>query len=294
MTTARPPRRRLLRLSERSLLGNGLSVSPVCLGQVADPAVVPAAFNAGINFFFVSADMHWPHYEGIRRGLAELLARGKDRRDRVVVAGACYPTQPEFNVMPFAELVEAVPGLGRLDVLLAGGVYAGDLAGRWPVYQQHRRQRFLECRAVGCTFHERAAAADALQGRAVDIAFIRYNAAHPKARQEVFPRVPGRPRPLLFNFKSTLGYRTPAQVARLGLPPGACWQAHPSDHYRFALTPPEMDGVLVSLRSVREVEDLAAALGRGALLEEEEQYLMGLAAALPGAGRPQADEHFTE
>jgi hypothetical protein len=282
MTTSGPPRRRLPRLSDRLPLGDGLSVSPACLGMVADPAVVPAAFDAGINFFFVSADMHWPHYEGTRRGLAELLARGHGLRDRVVVAGVCYPTQPEFNVAPFAELVEAVPGLGRLDVLLAGGVYAADFAARWPVYQQHRREHCQGCRAVGSTFHDRAAAAAALEGRAVDIAFIRYNAGHPKARHEVFPRVPGRPRPLLFNFKSTLGYRTPAQVAQLGLPPGACWQALPSDHYRFALTPPEMDGVLVCLRSAREVEDLVSALQRGGLLKEEEQYLIDLAAALPG------------
>src|SRR6059058_6236261 len=64
-----------------------LEVSPFCVGIVGDPKTVPAAFDAGINFFFVTADMHWPLYEPTRRGLADLLARGPGTRDRVVVAG---------------------------------------------------------------------------------------------------------------------------------------------------------------------------------------------------------------
>src|SRR4051812_39900076 len=62
---------------DRLPLGDcGLKVSPFCLGMVGEPATVPAAFDAGVNFFFVTADMHWPLYEMTRRGLADLLARG--------------------------------------------------------------------------------------------------------------------------------------------------------------------------------------------------------------------------
>ena len=106
------------RLGDRLALGSdGLRVSPFCLGIVGEPATVSAAFDAGVNFFFVTADMHWPLYEHTRRGLADLLARGRGVRDKVVVAGVCYPTQPEFCAMPFEELAAAVPGLKTLDVL---------------------------------------------------------------------------------------------------------------------------------------------------------------------------------
>jgi len=55
------------------LSGAGLRVSPFCLGRTASADTVVAAYEAGINFFFVTADLHWPLYDGIRRGLAKPL-----------------------------------------------------------------------------------------------------------------------------------------------------------------------------------------------------------------------------
>src|SRR5438105_15757078 len=34
----------------------------------ARPDTVLRAFDRGMNFFFVTADMHWPYYEGMRQG----------------------------------------------------------------------------------------------------------------------------------------------------------------------------------------------------------------------------------
>src|SRR5262245_19971481 len=172
-------------LTDRFPLGSaGLQVSPFGLGMVGDPAAVPAAFDAGINFFFITADMHWPLYEQTRRGLADLLARGGDIRDRLVVAGVCYPTQPEFCMAPFEELVRAVPGLKRLEVRVAGGAYAQEFNVRQPVYAEHRTTAPAGNRAVGATFHDRLAATAAVREEKVDIAFIRYNPGHSGARRD--------------------------------------------------------------------------------------------------------------
>src|ERR1051326_8362214 len=103
--------------ADRIALAGGLEVSRYCLGTVEDPAAVLAAFDAGINFFFVSADLHWPRYADLRRGLDQLLARGGGIRDRIVVAAVSYATQPEFCTMPFEELLEETPRLERLDIL---------------------------------------------------------------------------------------------------------------------------------------------------------------------------------
>jgi hypothetical protein len=253
--------------------------------MVGDPEVVSAAFDAGVNFFFVSADMHWPLYENTRRGLADLLARGGGVRDRVVVAGVCYPTQPEFCTAPFEELVAAVPGLNSLDVLLAGGAYGWEFDRRLPVFEEHRRVGFLGNRAVGATFHDRQAARAAVQVRQVDVAYLRYNPGHAGARRDVFPHLPARPRPLVFGFKSTFGYVPPARMAEFGLPAADYWQPSITDHYRFALTPPEMDGLLIALRSPGEVAALGAALEHGPLTEEEEEYLMDVAGVAQGKAR---------
>jgi hypothetical protein len=163
----------------RLVLGDqALRVSPFCLGIVRSPETVSAAFDAGINFFFVTADMHWPLYEATRRGLQALLARGPSIRDQIVVAGVCYPTQPEFCSAPFQELLSAIPGLDRLDVLIAGGAYAGEFADRLPVYLDHRQRGFVGARAIGATFHDRTAALTAIKQECLDIALIRYNPDH--------------------------------------------------------------------------------------------------------------------
>jgi hypothetical protein len=290
MSTTARPRRSLPCPADRLPLGTGgLQVSPFCLGIVGAPATVTAAFDAGVNFFFVSADMHWPLYEATRQGLAELLARGRGVRDQVVVAGVCYPTQPEFCTMPFEELIAAVPGLGRLDVLLAGGAYGGEFGRRQPVYAEHRRRGSFGNRATGATFHDRQAAREALNETALDISFIRYNPGHAGARRDVFPHLPQAPRPLLYGFKSTSGYVSPARMASLGLPGPDYWHPAITDHYRFALTPRQMDGLLIALRTPAEVAALAAAMEQGLLTEEEEAYLMDVAGVARGEARVAPD-----
>src|SRR5687768_762690 len=97
--------------SDRLQLGaSELMVSPFCIGIVQSAEAVLLAYERGINFFFVTCDMHWPKYESLRRGLKELLCK-RGLRDQIVVAGVCYPTQPEFCTRPFEELLEAVPNL---------------------------------------------------------------------------------------------------------------------------------------------------------------------------------------
>src|SRR6266540_1673365 len=78
MYTLKPPRLTLPKLTDRLTLGeDGLRVSPFCLGLVGSDDTACAAFDSGINFFFLSADLHWPLYESARLGLEKLLARGR-------------------------------------------------------------------------------------------------------------------------------------------------------------------------------------------------------------------------
>jgi hypothetical protein len=220
------PRTLLPKSTDRLPLGDsGLRVSPCCVGIVRDPKTISAAFDAGINFFFVTADMHWPLYENIRRGLADLLARGRHMRERIVVAGVAYVTQAEFCAMPYEELLEAVPGLGHLDVLIAGGVYAAEFPTRLAVYTEHRRQRFVGARAIGASFHERRAAIPAIRDNVID-------------------------------------------------------------HYRFVMSRPEIDGMLIAPSKPEHVVALADALEEGPLSDEEQAHMINLAAVDRGDARP--------
>ena len=166
-----PPRTTLPRFSDRLTLGDqGLRVSPFCLGRVQSADAVNAAFDAGINFFFLTADMHWPLYEASRR--ARTLARGPGIRDQVVVAAVSYATQPELCSVPFQEVVQVLPGLDRIDVPIAGGAYANEFLVRLSVYRKHLRTGYAGARAIGASFHDRQAALLAYNHRLIDLALV--------------------------------------------------------------------------------------------------------------------------
>jgi hypothetical protein len=272
-----PPRTALPRLDDRIPLGAGdaLRVSPFCLGMVIDPDTVLRAFDRGINFFFITADMHWPLYDATRVGVARLLARGGDLRDRIVVAGVSYCTQPEFCVAPYLELLDAVPALEHLDVLVAGGAYGHEIALRIDVYRTLLDRGHAGARALGIAFHDREAAARSLELGTADIVYVRYNPGHPGARESVFPAVTRLPKSPLFGFKSTDRFLGDARLRELGLKDHH-WRPSITDYYRFALTSAEMDGLLCALTVPAEVDALAAALERGPLSERECDYLLDL------------------
>jgi predicted aldo/keto reductase-like oxidoreductase len=307
MGHSRHARKRLPQFTDRLVLGNqGLRVSPYCLGLVGSAETVAAAFEAGINFFFLTTDMHWPVYEASRRGVRELLARGPAIRDQIVVAAVCYQTWPIFCHLPFQELLHEMPGLERLDVLIAGAVYGDEQGKRFPVYEEHRETGFLGSRAIGMTFHDRSAALAAIRDRRVDIAFLRYNPDHPGAATDLFPhlhsssprqgrsRVRRTARTLLFNFTSTFGYVPPAEMESMGLPGSVYWHPEITDHYRFVLSRPEIDGVLLALKTPEELHGVAEALDRGPLTEEEQAYLRDVALVARGEAKVEPEENVQE
>lgn len=265
--------------------GSGLKVSPFCLGAVDSPSAVRAAFAQGINFFFVTADMHWPLYEPLRKGLRQLLADDPRLRDKIVVGAVCYATQTEFCSIPFEEVLAELPELKRLDLLIAGGAYAREFTERLPVYVRHRKEGFLGASAIGASFHDRRAASHAVNEGMLDIAFARYNPKYPGARRDLFSHIQ-RPRPtLLFNFASTAGALLPAQMEAMGLPAATYWHPAITDYYRFALSRPELDGLLIAPRTPREISGLKAAIERGPLNREEERYLLDLGLVSRGEAR---------
>ena len=264
-------RNMLPRATDRIAIAD-LNASPFCIGMVDNPDTIGAAFDAGINFFFVTADLHWPLYEASRVGLARLLARVP--REQIVVAAAAYVTQPEFCSGPFREVVEAIPGLRVLDVLVAGGAYGNELAARMPVYLDHRRQGFAGARAIGASFHDRRAAVAAINAGELDVAFIRYNSAHPGAQRDVFPLLDAIRRTRVLGFTSTGGHGPVT-----GVDPDV-WIPDITDHYRFALSRVGLDGLLCSPTEPHHIAELDAAMERGPLSTEEEEHMIELAARM--------------
>jgi len=294
MGTFGTSRESLPHFEDRLVLGHqGLRVSPSCIGHVGSPDTIEAAFEAGINFFFISADLHWPWYEGTRQGVRQLLKHRPASREQIVVAGVSYLMAPlTEHCLPFRELLQEIPELRRIDLLIAGAAYGKEYGERLPAYEKRRREQWLGARAIGTTFHDRAAALWAIQDRLIDLAFVRYNPAHAGARKDLFPHVPSAvpareaaangkdARTLLFCFNSTSAHLTSEELKDLGLNEHPSWSPEITDHYRYVLTRPEVNGILMAPETPEELEGIARALVKGPLTIEEESYLVDLASHL--------------
>jgi hypothetical protein len=253
-----------------------LKVSPLCLGMVDEPSTVIAAWNAGINFFFVTADMHWPLYEGVRSGLRELAKARPAALDQAVIACCSYVAQPEFLSMPFQEALGALAPFRKLDVLVAGGSYAPDVNARLGVLRANMKSGLVGASAIGASIHGREAAVNVVNGDSAEVVFVRYNAQHPGARLDLFPALKATRTAKLFNFKSTSAYIRPEEFHKMGVDP-ELWFPSVTDHYRFVLCRPELNGLLVAPRDPKQLEQLVDAYLQGPLSADEEGHLLALA-----------------
>jgi hypothetical protein len=259
---------------------SGLTVSPFALGITTADTVL-AAYDLGINFFFLTADFHWPLYQGLRDGLEQLFQRRPSVRDEVVVGVVSYLEQPMFDALVFHEVIESVKGLERIDLLIAGAVSnEQSLHGRAARLDAARANRHNGARAIGASFHHRASALRSINGNLLDIHFIRYNSLHTGAAEDLFPHVAPERTGVIFNFKSLMSRARPEQLEQLGLREQN-WHPSPSDYYRQVLTFSALDGVLCSPHSPREVEELAAAMARGPLSPQQDAYIRRLSTINP-------------
>lgn len=253
--------------------GHSIEVSPLCIGAVTEPRVVEAAFDRGVNFFFISADFHFRLYDATREGLENLIRRlGPGGRERLVVAAATYTANPLFFPGAFYDAASSVQGLGRLGLLVAGGCYKTD-ATRIGAARDLRNLRRFGAACNGATFHDRSACAESVEEKAVDLAFVRYNPGHGKLRPFAVEELP-RNGTLVYTFKSMFGW-VRKDWPKLGLPQGA-FQPRPTDYYRYAFTNSRVEGILCSPQTVSQLKELISVMGGPILTPDEESHMEGL------------------
>jgi hypothetical protein len=108
---------------------------------------------------------------------------------------------------------------------------------------------------------------------------VRYNAAHPGAEREVFPKlvsvIPER-RPAVLAFTATRwGKRLDH---RLG--PAEDSTPRASDCYRVVLTNPNVNATLVGPKNALELDEAMASLDRGPMSEEELSWMRRVGASV--------------
>jgi len=131
-------------------------------------------------------------------------------------------------------------------------------------------------RAIGASIHDRPRAGRLAADSALDMLMIRYNAAHPGAERDIFPSFTKR-RPELVAYTAT------AWRKLLKRPSG--WEGNvptAPDCYRFCLSNPNVDVVLMGAANRAQLEENLTAMERGPLSPEEDTFMREFGAKAHG------------
>ena len=214
-----------------------------------------------------------PRMKGLTPALRDALARDRDRY--VVSAGPLLGYFPGA-VRRAAEGALRTLGIGQIDVFQL--YWLGKMSAFTGAVRDEmvRLREEGKVRALGVSIHDRPRAGRLAEDSILDLLMIRYNAAHPGAEQEIFPRLAGR-RPAVVAYTAT-AWRKLLRAPRgwTGKVPTA------GECYRFCLSSPHVDVVLTGPRSATELRENLAALEKGPLPPEEMREMRAFGRAVHG------------
>ena len=202
-------------------------------------------------------------------------ALGRDRERYAVSAGPLLGYFPGA-VRRAAEGALKTLGIDYLDVFQL--YWLGKMSAFTGAVQEEMLKLREEgkVRALGTSIHDRPRAGKLAEDSILDLLMVRYNAAHPGAEQDIFPRLSMR-RPMIVAYTAT-AWRKLLRAPRgwKGRVPAA------GDCYRFCLSNPHVDIVLAGPRNVAELRENLAALDNGPLSPEEMGFMREFGRAVHG------------
>ncbi|MBI5576194.1 MAG: aldo/keto reductase [Deltaproteobacteria bacterium] len=214
-----------------------------------------------------------PRMKGLSAALRVALAR--DRERYVVSAG------PMLGYFPGAvrRAVESTLRTLNIDYLDVFQLYwLGKMSALTGAVQEEMAKLRDEgkARALGASMHDRPRAGKLAENSILDLLMIRYNAAHTGAEQDIFPHLASR-RPAVVAYTAT------AWKKLLSAPRN--WKGRvptAGDCYRFCLTSPHVDIVLLGPRNAAELREDLAAIDKGPLSPEEMSFMREFGRAVHG------------
>ena len=214
-----------------------------------------------------------PRMKGLTAALRSALAR---ERERYVVA-----TGPMLGYFPGSVRRAAESALRTLNIDYLD-VFQLYWLGKMSAFSGAVQEEMVKLRdegkvrALGISIHDRPRAGKLAEDSIFDLLMIRYNAAHPGAEQEIFPHL-ARRRPAVVAYTAT-AWKKLLRAPRnwKGRVPTA------GDCYRFCLTNPHVDIVLLGPRNEAELREDLAAIDKGPLSPEEMTFMREFGRAAHG------------
>ena len=222
----------------------------------ADERCVQIAFEQGVNY------LHWGSMRTAKFGAG--LRSLRSRRDEFRLVIQSYSRIAALVPWSLERALKSL-GMDYADILLLG-LWNKDVSSAIFDQALRLRERGL-IRAIAVSTHNRPqAAALANHNGDVDVLHVRYNAVHPGAERDIFPKLPApevRPGVVAFTATCWGDLMRPDKVAAGDKVPTA------GDCYRFNLTSPAVDLCLTGPRSVADLTAALEALEKGPMTSVE-------------------------
>jgi aryl-alcohol dehydrogenase-like predicted oxidoreductase len=227
---------------------NGTFASSLGLAAYPDqaPDCVGRAFECGINFFF----FYSPGSKAFINALKPLI---KEHRDEIIVASGSGSRTPS-GLQAARRKIEKAAGVEVLDIFFAEYIHPGDKAasvfgtgGVLGELQKWKADGLI--RYVGASCHDRTLARQLAEDPRVEILMHRFNMAHRKAADEVFPLAIKSETPVVAFTATRWGTLLEENADWSGETPTA------ADCYRYCLAHPAVQVVLTAPKSIQELDE---------------------------------------
>ncbi len=230
-------------------------------------AAVERAFEEGVNY------MYWGSMR--RSGFGDALRHLAPKRDRIVLVIQSYS---RVAALLGWSLERALRGLKMeyADVLLLG-LWNKPVPQRILDAARALRKRGL-VRFLAVSSHKRRLVPDLAVAPDLDVIHFRYNAAHPGAEVDIFPRLPAPNRAGMVAYTATSWGQL---LSKSKVPPGERVPAA-SDCYRFVLSRPEVDVCLTGAANAAQMDEALKTLRLGPLNDEELAWMRRVGKAVYG------------
>jgi aryl-alcohol dehydrogenase-like predicted oxidoreductase len=254
---------------ERTTLGRtGLRVGRLGISASygVPGAAVERAFEHGVNYLY---------WGSMRKGtFGDALRHLAPQRERFVLVIQSFTRMAALLGWSLERALRAVH-LEQADVLLLG-MWNKSVPPRILDAARRLKERGL-VRHLAVSTHQRTLVPKIAAESDFDVVHFRYNAAHPGAEKDIFPRLPAANRPGLTAFTATSwGQLLKARKARGEKTPTA------TDCYRFVLTRPEVNVCMTGPANAAHVDQALEALRLGPMSEEDLAWMHRVGSAVSG------------
>lgn len=212
--------------------------------------------------------LQYVFWNPLARKVTGPLKRAVQRdRARYVVAGGPTLAYFPWQLAKYVDRARLLLGTDYLDVLQLYWLGKMSRYSHGMVDELVRLRESGKVRALAVSIHDLPRAGRLAEDSPLDALMIRYNAAHPGAEADIFPHL-ARRRPAVVAYTATSWrklLRAPAGWTGPVMTAGDC--------YRFVLSSPHVDVVLMGPKDAGQLRENLAALEKGPLSPDEERWM---------------------